>query len=223
MNEDDINFAIEEFSRTRDIFTQIAKESLFYADELEEQYTIKKLDLFIGLTTISVAFLTIVTPFMKDTLSVTLIITAILFLIASICGIFLSILTVKYKIKIIKEDAIRKHKIFTKFISKNVDIISNMRDYKKDRKHETFVTVDDQMEELENLRKNLYVDDEKWKHEKENEPSAILLKHLETIFWTAFSLAGLLFIIWLGQQYFIYLVHNLNNERFGRCFPLNKF
>lgn len=201
MDEEDINFGIEEYSRTRDVFTQIALQSLLRSDEVEEGYTIKKLDLFISLTTLSVAFLTIVIPLTRSSLpaSTLSIWMAILFLITSISGILLSILTIKRKIKITKEDSTRKHKIFNGFISEAVDIILGMQDYKKNRKHEIFEAVRNKMEELENSRKNLHIDEKKWHSEKEKECLAIVLKYLETIFWAAFSFANVLFIVWLFQ------------------------
>jgi len=199
MDEEDINFGIEEFSRTRDGFTQIALQSLLHSDDIEEGYAVKKLDLFISLTTLSVAFLTIVVPLMRNSLSGILILITILFFVTSLCGILLSIITIKRKVKITSEDASRKHNIFNGFIILAGDIILGMQDYKKDRKRETFEAVKNKIEELENSRKDLHIEDAKWHSEKEKECLAVVLKWLETIFWTAFSFAGVLFIVWLLQ------------------------
>lgn len=200
MEEKEIDFYLMEFQRSRDTWTQIALSTLFHGDEIEESYSIKKLDFFVSLTVLSVAFLTIVVPLIRAYFSKPIILSIIFFLMTFLSGIVLSILTIKRKIKLTREDTARKHKIFNNYIGKCNEIISRLLDCKQDPNNkEIFKNIEKEIVEYESSRNNVRADDQKWLAAKSKEFGNIILKYLETIFWVSFSFALFLFIVWLIQ------------------------
>ncbi len=197
MDKEDVDLLIKELSGNAEKWTQLSIEGLYRTFDLEVRNNEREFNLYLNIATISVAFLAIGAPLIRDSLSFYLLWAIISFLLSSIIGIVILVITIKRDRRWIGDDGKYEYSTFRGYLEKNVSIQNKLYDYKETSDAELWNTILSEMSEYMNSRKNLYGEVEQRKLKKEKEISFIALKYLKIAFWCCFISAFMGLAIWL--------------------------
>ncbi len=197
MDKDEINLLIEELLRSAERWTDLSIDSLYRSADLGARNSDREFNLILALTSLCVAFLTIVLPITQNGQSLLLLISGISFLLTAIIGIIILILTISRDKRLIKSDGDWEHKTFNKYLGQTVDIRSKLFDYKKSPNDNLLAEIRSEIEKYFQEREELDTQIEQRKSVKENEISAIALKYLGLFFSIFFTLSIFVLAVWL--------------------------
>lgn len=203
MDKEDLELLIKEFSYSAEKWTELGIESIYRSSDLQVHNAEREFNLFLNITTLSVAFLTIVVPLIRDSLSVILFLAIFFFLFTSILGIIILKLTIKRDKRLIEENKNWEYKASKKYLQLAVDIRSKLYSYKKLQEEKLWNEIKSNVDDYFMSRSKL--DDEAGglKLAREKECSFVALKYLKILFWSGFILSILLLVVWIIYQTFL--------------------
>ena len=196
MEKEDIDLALEEFTRSVEGWTKLIFDTVYRTFDLSTRNSEREFNLYLAMTSLSVAFLTIVIPIIKDFISLSLIIATFFALSTAILGIMTLRLTIKRDQRIIKEDGDWEHDKLKDYLSQNVSIRGKLYDYKKKPKDNLWDEIITDVKNYFESRKELNAEAEKRQLAKDKEPSAIQLRYLKIAFWWSIYLSLFFLILW---------------------------
>lgn len=197
MEKEDIDLALEEFTNSVEGWTKLSLDTLYHTSDLDTRNSEREFNLYLAMTSLSVAFLTIVVPLIKDFISITLIITIFFAFTTTIFGITSLRLTIKRDKRLIKEDGDWEHSILKVYLSKNISIRSKLYDYKKRPENKLWEEITLDVKNYFESKKELNIEAEKRQLIKEKEPSAIQLHYLKISFWWSIYISLFFLILWI--------------------------
>lgn len=197
-DKEDLELYIAEFFNTSEKWTGQSFQSIQRSFDLSVRNGDREFNLFLSLTTLSAAFLTIVAPLIKDSLSLPLILTIVLFLLSTLLGIIILWTTIKHDQRLIDADAKWEHNILQDYLNRTTKIRLDLHDYRKDPKPEVWqTTLGPQITEYFSQRQKLHDDFEARQAQKEQECSSKILRFSRKLFWITFILALAALVFWL--------------------------
>lgn len=198
--EEDIDLYIAEFSNTAERWTELTLQSLYRTFELNVKNSEREFNVFLGITSISAAFLTIVAPLIRDALSTLLVLSISFFLLTFLLGLSILLTTIWRDKRLIKTDGDWEHKTYSKFLNESTAIRLKLYDHKRDPGKTPWGEIVSQIESYIDLKDKIKPEADERQRKKEMEPSAILLRRLKAVFWISLSLSLVFLIYWLILQ-----------------------
>ena len=197
MDKQDIDLIIKELSGNSEKWTQLSIDSLYRSWDLQVHNNEREFNLFLNIVTISIAFLAIGVPLIRGSLSFFPIWMISSFLLTSICGIIVLIITIVRDRRLIKEDGEYEYNTFSGYLEKSVSIQIKLRDYKDKPSEDLWNKILSEGNEYMNSRKNLDNEVKQRQSRKEKELSFKVLKYLKLAFWCFFISSFIGLVIWL--------------------------
>lgn len=202
MDEQDIDWLIQDTAKEGEKWTELSLGSVLRTAELKYKNVDRQFNLVLALTSISVAFLTLVFPNSVDR-SPSLIWAGLFSILTSVIGIILLVCTISRDDKKIDSDGKWELDTFQNFQTETADILSTLREYKK--------TPDPSLEEKLRKKfadhmsgsKKIHEQSSTRKEEKAKEVQVRILKILHSSFWIFFTLSfGSLIISFMVELFY---------------------
>ena len=199
-DKEDLELYITEFFNTSEKWTSQGFQSIERSFDLSVRNGDREFNLFLSLTTLSAAFLAIVPPLIKDSFSISLILTIILFLFSTLLGIIILWATIKRDQRLIDADAKWEHSIFQDYLKRTTEIRSDLYAYKKSPTPKFWQEISFKIGEYLTLKQKLVSNFEARQAQKEQEYSSKVLKLFRKLFWITFILALGTLVFWFGHE-----------------------
>jgi len=214
MDKGDVELLIGELSNSSEKWTQLSIDSLYRSRDLHAHNNEREFNLFLNIITVSIAFLAIGVPLIKGPLSFPLFWAIGSFLLTSICGIIILIITIRRDRRLIKEDGDYEYKTLRGYLEKNISIQIKLHNYKNQPSETLWNEILSETDEYMNSRKKLDEDVKKRISDKEKELSNIVLKYLKIAFWCFFISSFIALGIWLIS----FITINTNSLKYANFF-----